>query len=75
MPWGRCFGSLILPWHQSAGSRVIREAQREPSSELRVLSLGFPSPSAPSTHAWPLTVTARLTWCERGQAAFPKGQG
>lgn len=74
MPWGRCLGSLIPPWHQSTGSRVIREAQREPSPELRALSLGFPSPPALSTRAWPLTVTAPVTWRERGQAAFPKGQ-
>lgn len=59
MPWGRCLGSLIPPWHQSAGSRAIREAQREPSPELWVLPLGFPSPSAPSTPAWPLTLAAR----------------
>lgn len=58
MPRGRRLGSLILLWHQSAGSGVIREAQREPSPELRALSLGFPSPSAPSTRAWPLMVTA-----------------
>lgn len=44
MPWGRRLGSLILPWHQAAGSRVIREAQRGPSPELRRCPWGFSPP-------------------------------
>lgn len=68
MPWGRRLGSLILAWHQSAGSRMIREALREPSPEQWVLSRGFlplqPHPSVLG-HSWSLLVLWSRSWRER----------